>query len=44
MEDKGNIKESREYFTKAYSLFKSIGANRFMQEALNGLESLAKLN
>ncbi|MBX0310889.1 MAG: tetratricopeptide repeat protein [Sulfurihydrogenibium sp.] len=42
--DKGKIKDSKEYFTKAYSIFKSIGANGFMQEALNGLESLAKLN
>lgn len=42
--DKGRIKYSRECFTKAYVLFKSIGANGFMQEALNGLEFLAKLN
>jgi tetratricopeptide (TPR) repeat protein len=42
--DKGNIKDSRECLTKAYTLFKSIGANGFMQEAINGLESLAKLN
>jgi tetratricopeptide (TPR) repeat protein len=42
--DKGIIKDSREYFIKAYILFKSIGANGFMQEAINGLEALAKLN
>jgi hypothetical protein len=42
--DKGKIKDSRECLTKAYTLFKSIGANGFMQEAINGLESLAKLN
>jgi tetratricopeptide (TPR) repeat protein len=42
--DKGNMKSSKEYFIKAYILFKSIGANGFMQEALSGLEFLAKLN
>lgn len=42
--DKRSIRYSRKYFTKAYVLFKSIGAKGFMQEALNGLEFLAKLN
>jgi len=42
--DKGIIKDSREYFTKAYALFESIGASGFMNEAIQGLEALAKLN
>jgi tetratricopeptide (TPR) repeat protein len=42
--DKGKIKDSKEYLIKAYILFKSIGANGFMQEALSGLEYIARLN
>jgi tetratricopeptide (TPR) repeat protein len=38
--DKGNKKTAREYYTRAYNLFKSVGAEGYAQDVLNDMKEL----
>jgi tetratricopeptide (TPR) repeat protein len=42
LQDKGDKKSAREYYTRAYNLFKSIGAEGYAQSVLNDLKELDK--
>ncbi|MBX0311199.1 MAG: tetratricopeptide repeat protein [Sulfurihydrogenibium sp.] len=43
LKDKGGKKEAKECFTRAYNLFKSIGAKREADDVLNDMKELDKL-
>jgi predicted negative regulator of RcsB-dependent stress response len=40
--DKGDKKSAREYYTRAYNLYKSIGAEGDAQDVLNDIKKLNK--